>query len=217
MNGHIEDETTDPQAQLALDRLAEIHPEIFTVLENASLKARQFFPEEPVEFSLSFDSSLFSHLVRYYFIQDLPLDLLASLGYTLKKLPNTGIEIRGNGLVLRVWKGDDGELPPAGDSLRRIEYYQQQPPLFPEMFTVELAGEVRLAIVWDVDSDKCLDHLYLVCPSGIDDEWKPGLYHWRVKIPQPTPQVVAQPIFAEANEPDYLDIELPDAATATDV
>lgn len=196
----------DLPPQLALEKLRSLHPLVYQAIEQAVEEAREFFSREKTPY----EPYLFANLVRYKTRR-----LLAELAdgpimFGLSNLANNGIEIEYDGIVIRVWKADEGQLPAPGVSRAKQEFYYQ--PYLPDL---DISPEpVRLAVIWDTDSDHGLRELLLVCPKGANEPWMPGESHWLIPIPHPATAMKPAGGLAEAT-PDVEDARAPNVKTGT--
>ena len=79
-----------------------------------------------------------------------------------------------------MWKAVDDGLPPPGHSEPKQEFYQQ--PLFPN--DGQNCLPLHLVVIWNVNSQKNLSNVWLICPKNGDE--KSAEAHWCVRIPDPT-------------------------------
>jgi hypothetical protein len=186
-----------PQAVTALARSTPLCPSVYEALESGTEVGRTFF-ELPGN---TWDGWLFSHLVRYEALRR--LKLLPQDDFFVDGLPNTGIALYCKGTQYRVFKAtQDGRLPPPRESEGLKEFYNQlQMPLFPENSSALSPPSSRLVLLWDIDGNRNLSTLYLVCPRSADDsDWKPGLEHWRIPVPHPAEMIEQLPQITSEGE-----------------
>jgi len=91
--------------------------------------------------------------------------------YEPEYLPNLGLAIAADGILIRILKSDDGMLPPPGPSKKRQSFYKQQLPLFPELddnTTTSAPATVNLVLHWSPDEEYNLNRVYLACPEDGD-------------------------------------------------
>jgi hypothetical protein len=192
------------QSAAVLADISQIVPYIYESLERAIMDSTGFFPQgEPV------DPFLFPNLVRYYahrYLADAPKEID---GFVIERLSNNGLFLVFGGYHIRVWKADEGQLPAAGNSERRLEFFEQ-PELFPGMRLL------KLAIIWDTTNRGTLKNLMLVCPKGDGNpSTETGQAHWQIEIPHPAMSVAVTPT-ADSSVED-LELELPSSVLKTSI
>lgn len=177
----------------ALNRLGPLPLLIYRAFEHAVEKAKVHFLHERIPFSpWGFGNLVRCHAFSY-------LEKNNQLGFELHRLPLDGIEIRYNGCRIRHWKaGEDGELPPPRGSLTKLDYYQQE--LFPPSAYGPDSILLKLVALWELDEQRNLSVVKLVCPSGSDDDWEPGQVHWTVDIPHPATSLSGPSEFGTSDE-----------------
>lgn len=202
-------------ADEALRRLGPLCSIVYRCLEMGAERARHFFddPGQP------FNPFVFSSLVRYYTLQELTSDRYDEAGFQIAELPNVGIRIECSGFLIRIWKtGEEGELPPPGESPSRQGFYNQEQPYLPfDYLDLEQFARVKLALVWNAGPDMTLSELYLVCPSGEDGPWRAGTHHWNRKIEHPAKAVEAEVLVHGNIEDADLDLDLALERTGEDL
>src|SRR5437016_258123 len=67
---------------------------------------------------------------------------------------------------IKMWKSEGSELPVPGSSEPKQEFYQQ--PLFPN--GTDQPNPLRLAVLWNIDWQKNLAAVWLVCPKSGDEK-----------------------------------------------
>jgi hypothetical protein len=158
---------------------------IYGGLEEAIDLAKQFFPE-----GKKIDPFLFPNLVRYYALERLEPVSLEIDRFLVNRLSNNGISVRYGEYHMRIWKADEGELPPPGYSQTKVDFYEQR-ELFPGM------RYLKLAVIWDVTSAGTLKKLLLVCPKGDGPPFANGQAHWQIEIPHPVTAISADKELAQ--------------------
>jgi len=107
----------------------------------------------------------------------------------------SGLSLRVPKYQIKMWKSEGSDLPVPGASEPKQEFYQQ--PLFPN--GTEQPNPLRLAVLWNIDWQKNLAAVWLVCPKYGDE--KSAEAHWCVKIPDPAlasvPVVAAPTVLSE--------------------
>jgi hypothetical protein len=187
----------DDPPQVALRLLSDYTPTIYRIFEAAIHESRAYFEEHGEEI----DRYLFPNLVRYHALRLFGRDENKNGDYSIIRLSNNGIKIAHRACLIRIWKADEGELPAAGDSETKLDYYYQ--PYLPNFFE-ETGVPPKLAIIWDLDFGFNLNKLILACPKGSENPYQPGEAHWYVEIPHP---VAAAEVFTSTNQ-DVDDLEL---------
>jgi len=145
------------------------------------------------------DGSYLCHTIRYGVAED----LLRS-GWTashFRTLANSGLELLSAGDLLRCWKATaDQEIPATGDSTGRKEFCEQpNEPLFPPV-TYRNADPSRLVVLWDLDDNLSLSHLWLACPKRLDSIWKPVEAYWVLQVPHPANWIEPTQDFRETGD-----------------
>jgi len=197
-------------ADEALRRLRNVSPIIYRSLEAGTEKARDFFESR----ELQVEPFLFSTMVRYFAWLMLTSEKYQDVGLKVEKLTNVGIQLKCEGFLIRIWKtGEEGELPPPGESMARQAFYNQQQPFLPFDYSdIEEFAPVKLAFVWNAGSDHTLSEVYLVCPSADEGPWRPGMYHWNARIEHPAESIQAD--VSLVDEVEFDDLELALASTS---
>jgi len=199
-------EITNASAALRiLNKLQQLPPAIYDVLDKATVEAREFFETK----NQKIHSALFPSLVRYSALRLLEDEKYKQIGFRLVELSNVGLFIvyQRNGCTygLRMRKADeDGDLPIDNLSETLKQFYTQADP-FPRLPGMSLEemdqfltpNQMKLVILWDVDSAFVLNSVQLVCPNGIAGE-----VHFVGDIPPAVTTLSAKPTVDEAIEED---------------
>lgn len=184
------------QSVAVLEDIEPIIPYIYAALERAIADSTGFFPQGE-----TVDPFLFPNLVRYHVHKNLEAAPQEIDGFLIERLSNNGIFVRFGSYQIRVWKADEGQLPAAGNSDRRLEFFEQ-PELFPGMRVL------KLAIIWDTTNKGTLRNLMLVCPKGDGNPSNEiGQAHWQIEIPHPATTIKRTEV-AETTIDD-LELEIP--------
>lgn len=203
----MEKQGSNPSAVEALAMLESIHPEIHKALDQGAFKAINFFQSEGSEV----DRSLESMLVRYHskvrlktVFPEVVFDHFSLCGISLlcKDLSWHG---RNVNCRLRLWKSFSNELPRGDSKGKRSFYTQPQLEMFPDGSPNEdeNVGELKLAILWNLDSTGHLLPLWLVAPKSCNRSTGEIRVWWDIQIPDP-----ASAIKAAASEPAKRDLPL---------
>jgi hypothetical protein len=170
-----------PSPEETLADLNWFHPEIYRAFEHGVFKARNHFETENIEP----DSSAFSTLVRLH-----ARNYLKKKGFDALEVEHVnlcGLSLKLPKYYIKMWKAVDDGLPAPGHSEPKQEFYQQ--PLFPN--DGENPLPLHLIVIWNVDSQKLLSSLWLICPKNGDE--KSAEAHWCVRIPDPTALAAGSP------------------------
>ena len=144
-----------PSPEETLADLGWFHPEIHRAFEHGAFKAKNHFDTENIEI----DSSAFSTLVRLH-----ARDYLKKKGFDALEVEHVnlcGLSLKLPNYYIKMWKAVDDGLPAPGHSEPKQEFYQQ--PLFPN--DGENPLPLHLIVIWNVDSQKNLSSLWLICPQ----------------------------------------------------
>ncbi len=168
---------TLPSFPHVLAQLQPVIPSVYSALEAALQKTREFFDVDTVEV----DRSLAPNLVRYYakrFLSEEGWSIeYEQPDYELQPLPNNGLCLKYGRHEIRILKADDGELPAPGQSKSRQRFWnwngQQSFDFSYDHESCESDQEelqnLHLIILWDVNSHTYqLNRLLLGCPVGGD-------------------------------------------------
>jgi hypothetical protein len=201
--------------EIMLDKLSPLLSILYKYIEGGISKARLFFEAED---ELP-DPWLFSHIVRWHICKRLDNLKDPNLSYERSPLAMSGIDISYNDRYVKVFKADDGELPAAGRSHPRQEFYKGN------LFAQDEWGlPTYLAVIWDVNSHYHLLDIQLVCPDD-GPAWESGQQKWARTIPHPGESTQAQQNtintggadLDEIRRPeDTEDLNLPDEETGTE-
>ena len=144
------------------------------------------------------DPYLFPNLVRYHVVDALSAKDALPPNAGLEVLPNNGVQLIWRvpeiGCAwVRLWKADEGALPPARGSEAMREFYHQ--PFLRDAKDIFGQLSLKLAAVWDVDSSGGFTGMSLLCPKGIENPWKPGNAHWQIPVIDPATELVPAAAF----------------------
>jgi hypothetical protein len=162
-----------PSPEKTLADLSWLHPELYRAFEHGVYKGKTHFEGE----SLDWDASAFSTIVRLHaksYLKTKNLDAVE-----IEQVNLSGLSLRVPKYQIKMWKSEGSDLPVPGASEPKHEFYQQ--PLFPN--GTEQPNPLRLAALWNIDRQKNLAAVWLVCPKYGDE--KSAEAHWCVKIPDP--------------------------------
>ena|ERR1700761_823467 len=185
-----------PQALRALRRHRDTLSQLTGSFEYATEYAREHLRGRHRDFAYH------CHLIRYCVAEDL---LRAGWNGThFRTLANSGLEIMSVGDRLRCWKAtSDQEIPPTGDSSGRKQFCNQlTEPLFPPA-SCGIINPGRLIVLWDLDENFGLDHLYLACPKNLKSIWKPVTAYWILRVPHPADWIEPTQDFRESGDFDF--------------
>lgn len=209
---------TLPTFPHVLAQLQPIVPPVYSAIEGALQRTREFFENDLVDV----DRSLAPNLVRYYakrflIAEGLPTEYEQSdaADYELRHLPNNGLCLNYDRHEIRILKADDGELPAPGPSMSRQKFWNWNGQLSFN-FTYgddlregseEKLASLHLIILWDVDPLKYkLKRLLLGCPiSG--DETTASAYFLE-ELPHPIEAIELVEAGNEVAVADDLDLDL---------
>jgi len=158
-----------------------LHSEIYRAFEHGVFKGKTHFDTEGLEW----DASAFSTIVRLHAKAYLTGKNLAPV--EIEHVNLSGLSLRVPGYHIKMWKSEGSELPVPGASEPKREFYQQS------LFNNE-GGDglpLRLAVLWNVDWQKSLSAVWLVCPKYGDE--RSAEAHWCVQIPDPALAVAPGP------------------------
>lgn len=164
---------------IATAALADLDPVLrvlWEALEEGAADAQHYFDGhgEPA------NRTLYPGLVRYRALQYLQAAGLDASEFDLANLANNGIEIRSGAYRLRTLKADDGEVPRAGSSARRRNFYLQG-TLFPSN---EAERATNLVVLWDY-GPLGITELTLACPLAPESPTHGVQVAWMAPIPHP--------------------------------
>jgi hypothetical protein len=183
-----------PTPEKTLADLSWLHPEIYRAFEHGVYKGKTHFDSE----NLEWDASAFSTIVRLHaksYLKTKNLDAVE-----IEHVNLSGLSLRVPKYQIKMWKSEGSDLPVPGDSEPKQEFYQQ--PLFPN--GTQQLNPLRLAVLWNIDWQKNLAAVWLVCPKYGDE--KSAEAHWCVKIPDPA--LASVPVVAAASVASDLPIKL---------
>jgi hypothetical protein len=182
-----------PSPEKTLGDLTWLHPEIYRAFEHGVYKGKTHFDGEGLEW----DASAFSTIVRLHAKSYLKTKNLHAV--EIEHVNLSGLSLRVPQYQIKMWKSEGSELPVPGNSEPKQEFYQQ--PLFPN--GTDQPNPLRLAVLWNIDWQKNLAAVWLVCPKSGDE--KSAEAHWCVKIPDPA--LASLPSLIAVAVPDDLPIK----------
>lgn len=175
----------------ALDDLAEVLPVVWEALEAGAADAGHYFDQHGERIN----ATLYPCVVRYRAIQVLEASGIEANEIARSNIANNGIEIRYGRYRLRALKADsDGEVPRAGASRRKRNFYYQG-SLFPSLADADMTN---LVVLWDYNQQGITDVL-LACPLAPESKMTEVKVAWMVTIPHPAERSSTVPL---ANEDD---------------
>lgn len=159
-----------PDAQTAMCDLAEIIPAIYDVIENATLKARDYFWAQ----DLVVNNAAYVALVRYHAVLQ-----FQDRGYRPENLPNNGLCLTYGGYKIKIYKLLFKAVPPPGPSRRRQRFYNQNSyplPAKPRQLTLlasnvlalltrVMGEEINVIVTWEPTKQWDLHRLTLAAPK----------------------------------------------------
>src|SRR5436853_859673 len=183
---------TIPDMNLVVEDLGSLFPILTDSVVASIQQTTEFFQSrgKPI------DRNAFPHLFRYF----LKMELMHA-GQQAKEeadtdglfdehvLPNNGIMLRACSYDLRIWKSNQGHLPPIGQSKGRRDFCNQirtigeQTQLFPGENRGPQPVARNLIVLWDVTDQYDLLRINLVCPKpGIDEDtveeaWRAPIFY----------------------------------------
>jgi hypothetical protein len=183
--------------EFLLDKLNPLLSPLYKYVEEGIDKARSFFTNE----RRSPDPWLFSHIVRWHVCNKLDDCGESNLSYERSPQAMSGIEITYEDRCIKVFKADEGELPAAGRSRPRQEFYKGN------LFDGDEWGlPIYLAVIWDVDNQYQLLDIQLVCPDD-GPTWESGQQKWAKTIPHPADIAPAQQNTVNTDAIDLTEIQ----------
>jgi hypothetical protein len=192
---------------IMLDKLSPLLSILYTHIEASIAKARAFFEAEEE----SPDPWLFSHIVRWHVCKRLDNLKDPHLSYERSQQAMSRIDITYGDRYLKVFKASDGELPAAGRSHPRQEFYKGN--LFEQD---EWGLPTYLAVIWDVNGQYHLLDIQLVCPDD-GPAWESGQQKWARTIPHPVESTPAQPTTVNDGATDLEEIRRAEDAEELDI
>ena len=124
--------------------------------------------------------TLYPSIVRYRAIQVLESAGVEAVEFERENIANNGIEIQHGRYRLRVLKAEDGDVPRAGSSSRKRNFYHQG-TLFP---ATDGASVTNLVVLWDYDGQG-ITELVLACPMAAESKKAGVRVAWTTPIPHP--------------------------------
>jgi hypothetical protein len=176
----------------ALDDLAEVLPLVWEALEAGAADASHYFDQHGERIN----ATLYPGVVRYRAIQVLEGSGIDANEIARSNIANNGIEISYGRYRLRALKADsDGEVPRAGTSRRKRNFYYQG-SLFP---TLADADMTNLVVLWDYNEQGITD-VSLACPLAPESKMTEVKVAWMVTIPHPAERSSTVPVADEDDE-----------------
>ncbi len=179
-------------ATVALADLDPVLRVLWEALEAGAADAQQYFDHHGERAN----PTLYPGLVRYRALQYLQAAGLDASAFDLANLANNGIEIRSGAYRLRTLKADDGEVPRAGSSARRRNFYLQG-TLFS---SAEAEGATNLVVLWDY-GPLGITEVTLACPLAPESHTRGVQVAWMAPVPHPA---IAAELPEEAETDDDL-------------
>lgn len=131
--------------------------------------------------------TLYPGIVRYRALQVLNCAGVEAAEFELGNIANNGIEITYGSYKLRVLKAEDGDVPRAGTSARKRNFYCQG-TLFGVQW--ESAATTNLVLVWDY-SGPAITELTLACPLAAESKPSGVQLAWSTPVPHPAQRETA--------------------------
>jgi hypothetical protein len=201
-----------PDDEIMLDKLGPLLSTLYTHIEGGIAEARAFFEAEDVDPEEEPpDPWLFSHIVRWYVCKRLDRLKDPHLSYERSPLAMSGIDITYENRYIKVFKASDGELPAAGRSHPRQEFYKGN--LFEQD---EWGLPTYLAVIWDVSSRYHLLDIQLVCPDD-GPAWESGQQKWAKTIPHPANSTLSQQNTVNASGVELTEIQRTEESEDLDI
>ena len=163
----------DSRKQEFLEQHWPLFGPLYSSIEEGIQKGHRYFEQEERPAC----PWLFAHIVRFHVCRRLEELQDSDIQFRAMSLPMSGVEIEFMGLTIKVLKADRGEIPAAGRSRRRQDFYNGN-NLFGSDFDV-----FRLenwAVVWDLDGV-----IQLICPSDAEAPHRPGCQRMAIALPHP--------------------------------
>lgn len=182
----------DPDATETLRLQWPLLALVYRAYEQAIEKARAYFQSE----KLTYSPYAFAGLARCHFHDFVSAPRWDRIGFRIIRLPNDGIDLQYRDCRIKVWKGgDEGQLPLIRSDAMGIYCYQ------PSLFPIGTLGAPprRLAVTWELNGDRGLKALFLICPQFGAKE---GEVYWSIEIPHPATMLSAGPEFGSSRDLD---------------
>ncbi len=196
--------STSKPALADLDRLL---PLLWESLEAGAADAHDYFERHGEDVN----RTLYPSIVRYRAIQTLESAGVHAVEFERSNIANNGIEIRHKGYSLRVLKAQAGDVPRAGTSARKRNFYHQG-ALFP---TTSEANVTNLVVLWDYDR-RGITELVLACPLAAESETTGVKVAWSLPIPHPAETTTVLPGAEDEEENEDLPITYRTAAETSE-
>jgi hypothetical protein len=193
--------------EIMLDKLNPLLSILYKYIEEGIAKAGSFFEGEDE----SPDPWLFSHIVRWHICRQFDALKDPHLSYERSPQAMSGIDITYEDCDLKVFKASDGELPAAGRSRPRQEFYKGN------LFDDDTLGlPTHLAVIWDVNGHYQLLDIQLVCPED-GPAWESGQQKWARTIPHPAEAAPTQQNTVNTGAVDLTEIQRPEDVEDLDI
>lgn len=157
--------------------LAPILPRLYAFLDAGCARAQEFFST----YHAPIDAALFSHLVRWSFLQCLRVEAPLLGIEAIEDLGLSGISFRYGSYPIRVWKADDSDLTKLASSDTKKAFLAQQTQWDFETGAIA-APLLNLALLWNVDRDGHLQAVRFGPPHVQDERFTLA---WEVDVPLP--------------------------------
>lgn len=163
-------------AQLALADLDGLLTLLWEALEAGAADAHLYFEEH----GETVNRTLYPGIVRYRAIQILNSAGVEAAEFELASIANNGIEIAHGPYKLRVLKAEDGDVPRAGTSARKRNFYCQG-----TLFGADWdSTTTNLVLIWDY-SGPVITELTLACPLAAESKSAGVQTAWSRPVPHP--------------------------------
>lgn len=171
-----------PTPEEGFQKLSHLIEHLQPAFEDAVFQAKNYMETK----QLKYDVNSLYMMIRLHVKNYLTKLGIPETEFKFDDLSLEGISFRNviEDARFRIWKAEDHELPPPGDSKTREAYYNQQ-------YILNLDGDSkreklnRFAVLWNLGPQNKLT-LWLVCPKVWDDETKKADSWWSKQIPEPT-------------------------------
>lgn len=201
-----------------LARLQPIVPQLYSAIEGALQKSREFFEADNVDLDRSLAPNLVRHYVkRFLLAEGLPAEYEPAdvVDLELQPLPNNGLCLTYEGHEIRILKADDGEIPAPGPSKSRQKFWNWNGQLslnfsygedVPSTNEAE-AEDLHLIVLWNVEPFTYkLKSLLLGCPTSGD--LTNASAYFLEEIPHPIEAIELAFNSKEASVVEDLDLDL---------
>lgn len=167
---------------------------LYSAIEDGISESQTFFERR----AKPRDPWLEAHIVRRRICWNLQELADTDLEFEQIDLPMSGVEVRyKNNTIIKVLKADDGEMPAAGQSARRRDFYNRN--LFGS--DLEVFNLPSWALLWDREGE-----VKLVFPKDAEQPWKTGSERMSITLPHPAQVEWHEPVSGD----DARDRDLPE-------